>query len=225
MTAESRRARGALVLVVAFAIPLIALATWTLGGDNAAAGTDKPKQTLKTSPTPSSSGDPKTMDFMAGLSGDPAPPPDSIPPDDRTLKLSVPAMKRVDDIPVTTASTDDAAVLDNGALHARGTGFPWEAGANVYIAGHRIGYPGTDSYLLFLDLDKLVAGDSVLLTDAKGTLYEYRVYDSFRVSPNRVSVMKPLPGNKPILSLQTCTLPDYEDRLIVRAELVDETGA
>ena len=36
-----------------------------------------------------------------------------------------------------------------------------------------------------------------------------------------VHVIEPLPG-KSVLSLQTCTLPNYVDGVIVRAELVDE---
>jgi len=41
------------------------------------------------------------------------------------------------------------------------------------------------------------------------------------VEPTDLSVTKPVLG-KNILTLQTCTLPDYKNRLIVRAELVDE---
>jgi sortase A len=39
------------------------------------------------------------------------------------------------------------------------------------------------------------------------------------VGPNEVSVKRPIEG-KNIVSLQTCTLPNYSDRLIVQAELV-----
>jgi len=39
--------------------------------------------------------------------------------------------------------------------------------------------------------------------------------------PTDLSVTKPVPG-KDVLTLQTCTLPDYKQRLITRAELVGE---
>ena len=48
--------------------------------------------------------------------------------------------------------------LHDGVVHVRGTGFPWQDVANVYIAGHRVGYPGTRSNLVFWDLDKLRKG-------------------------------------------------------------------
>ena len=39
------------------------------------------------------------------------------------------------------------------------------------------------------------------------------------VGPEDAQVTEPVPG-KSIVSLQTCTLPDYSDRLIVRGELI-----
>jgi sortase A len=38
------------------------------------------------------------------------------------------------------------------------------------------------------------------------------------ISPDTVSIMRPTKG-KNIVSLQTCTLPDYSHRLIVQGEL------
>jgi sortase A len=88
----------------------------------------------------------------------------------------------------------------------------------VYIAGHRMGFPGTASYLVFWDLDNLEAGDKVVLTDANGTRYNYEVFEKFIVNPDAYSVTQPVPGRS-VVSLQTCTLPDYSQRLIVQAEL------
>ena len=129
-------------------------------------------------------------------------------------------MARVDGLTVRTAPASDESALGTGALHVEGTGYPWESGSNVYIAGHRLGYPGTDSYLVFWDLDALQNGDEVILTDADGTRYTYSVFDSFVVGPDDYHVTEPVPG-KSIVSLQTCTLPDYSERLIVQAELVE----
>ncbi len=143
-------------------------------------------------------------------------------PEDKTLKLTIPAMARIDGDAVPDASVgDEGALMRSAAIHLKGTGFPWQRGANVYLAGHRLGYPRTESFLAFWDLDKLEEGDEVLVTDATGAKYTYRVFREFVVEPTDLSVTKPVLG-KNILTLQTCTLPDYKNRLIVRAELVDE---
>jgi sortase A len=142
------------------------------------------------------------------------------PAADTTLSLTVPKMDRVEDLPVYTGPSDNSTgALDTSALHVQGTGFPWEDGANVYIAGHRLGWPGTDSYLVFYDLDRLESGDEVILTDANGTRYTYAIYNKAVVSPSDVWVMEPVPGAS-VVTLQTCTLPDYSERLLVQAELV-----
>ena len=140
-------------------------------------------------------------------------------PKSKTLKLTIPGMERVDGVPVYDApeSGYDEALHD-GTLHVRGTGFPWQRNANVYIAGHRVGYPGTRSNLVFWDLDKLEKGDEIFLTDADGTRYTYEVFAKRVISPDTVSIMRPAKG-KNIVSLQTCTLPDYSHRLIVQGKL------
>ena len=140
-------------------------------------------------------------------------------PANSDLTLTVPEMRRVDEVPVFTGPANDESALHDGTLHVNSTGFPWEQGANVYIAGHRMGFPGTQSFLVFNDLDNLTNGDEVILTDAEGTRYTYTVFDKFVVNPDALSVTQPLPGRS-IVSLQTCTLPDYSQRLIVQAELV-----
>jgi sortase A len=135
------------------------------------------------------------------------------------LKLTIPTMKRVRDLPVYDGVAGDKGKLAAGALHLRGTGFPWEEEANVYIAGHRLGYPRTRSWLVFWNLDKLAPGDRVRLEDAQGRKYVYEVFDKAVVGPEDASVKNPIEG-KNIVTLQTCTLPDYKQRLVVRAELV-----
>lgn len=143
-------------------------------------------------------------------------------PKDTTLKLTVPDMSRVEGVTVPQAPGDDTEALDsNAAIHLEGTGYPWEEEANVYIAGHRLGYPNTESFLAFFDLDNLEDGDEVFVEDADGTKYTYKVFKEITVSPTDVSVTRPVSG-KNVLTLQTCTLPDYSDRLIVQAELVDK---
>lgn len=139
-------------------------------------------------------------------------------PQDTEMTLTVPELSRVEGSPVYTAAASDTAMLDAGAVHVEGTGFPWDSEANVYIAAHRLGYAGTGSFLQFYDLDKLENGDEILLTDANGTVYTYTVFNEMRVSPTDTEVLQTTPGQN-IVSLQTCTLPDYSDRLIVQGEL------
>jgi sortase A len=145
-------------------------------------------------------------------------------PKSERLRLSIPKLKRVHDLPVYTGEAGDKDKLAAGALHLDDTGFPWEAGSNVYIAGHRLGYPRTKSWLVFWNLNKLERGSRVVLEDAEGRRYEYEVFDREIVGPGDTSVKKPMPG-KSIVTLQTCTLPDYKDRLIVRAQRVPNNEA
>jgi sortase A len=145
--------------------------------------------------------------------------PAETPPADTSMRLTVPEMKRVRDVPVETAPATEEAALRCGALHVEGTGFPWERGSNVYIAGHRLGFPGTRSHLIFWDLPALEKGDRVILEDSRGQTYEYAVFRELVVSPQEVRVTQPVPGRS-VVSLQTCTLPDYARCLVVQAELV-----
>jgi sortase A len=143
------------------------------------------------------------------------------PPQDKTLKLTVPKMAEIknDTIP-TGLGTNDALFRDYAGVHLKRTGFPWQETANVYIAGHRIGFPGTNSDMAFYDLEDLREGDTFYLTDSEGRRYNYEVYKKLIVPPTDLSVLKPIKG-KNIVSLQTCTLPDYADRVIYQAELKD----
>ncbi|QIN80982.1 sortase (plasmid) [Rubrobacter marinus] len=141
-------------------------------------------------------------------------------PEDKTLKVTVPEMARVKNAVVPDAAGDDQEALRNNvAIHLKGTGFPWQEGANTYLAGHRLGYPNTDSFLAFWDLDALERGDEVFVEDADGNEYRYEVFREAVVEPTNLEVTRPVPG-KDVLTLQSCTLPDYSQRLIVQAEKV-----
>ena len=97
---------------------------------------------------------------------------------DTTMKLTVPKMERVQDLSVYSTPWDDETALEAGAQHVEGTGFPWEEEANVYIAGHRIGFPGTNSDMAFYDLEDLAKGDEVYLEDSEGRQYTYEVFNT-----------------------------------------------
>jgi sortase A len=145
-------------------------------------------------------------------------------PADTMMYLSVPAMG-ISDIPVVEGTSE--ASLSQGAGHLPGTGYPWVPGSNTYIAGHRIGYPGTPSDHVFWNLPNLGQGDQILLTDSNGTTYTYAVREIFEVSPTDLSVTAPTGDD--VVSLQTC-IEDYGDnwtpgpnwfvRYIVRADRI-----
>ena len=125
------------------------------------------------------------------------------------------------DVPVKSSAS--GRVLDGGVVHLPDTSLPWdggEGGKNVYLAGHRLGWPGTGSHRVFYRLDELRRGDWIVLKDARGRKYRYRVTGSSVVSPGDSWVKDPVPG-RDMLTLQTCTpIPSFEKRLIVRANRV-----
>ena len=137
-------------------------------------------------------------------------------PADKTLSVDIPKIG-VQGIPVFDTLSEEK--LRDGTVHIPATGYPWQDGANVFIAGHRIGFEGTPSYYVFYRLNELVEGDEIYLQDAAGNDYTYRVTMKKVVGPDNVEVMNAVEG-KSLITLQTCTLPDYKDRVIVQGELV-----
>jgi sortase A len=120
------------------------------------------------------------------------------------------------DVPVIDGATE--AALEQGVIHLPQTPMPWEEREkNVYLAGHRLGFPNTGSRLVFYNLDKLSRGDTMILEDSSGTPYEYRVSEVFVVEPDADWVVDPVRG-RDMVTLQTCTFPDLLNRLIVRAD-------
>src|SRR5829696_2713358 len=115
----------------------------------------------------------------------------------------------------------DRGALNSGIAHVPETSLPWDDSShrNVYLAGHHLGWPGTRGRLIFYRLDELEPGDEVLLKDDNGSLFHYRVSETFVVEPTDSWVMGEVRG-RDMVSLQTCTLPDLDKRLIVRADRV-----
>jgi sortase A len=118
--------------------------------------------------------------------------------------------------------SDSQWALANGVAHHPQTSLPWSPTAqrNVYLAGHRMGYRGTWSRMIFYNLDKLREGDRVVLKDRAGRSYRYRVSEVLVTEPTDVWVMGQVRG-RDMVTLQTCTpYPTFEKRLIVRADRV-----
>jgi sortase A len=118
--------------------------------------------------------------------------------------------------------SDGRWALSNGVAHNPQTSLPWSQSAqrNIYLAGHRMGYRGTWSRMIFYNLHKLEPGDEVLLKDRAGNPYRYRVSEVFITDPTGVWVMGQVRG-RDMVTLQTCTpIPTFQKRLIVRADRV-----
>ena len=150
-----------------------------------------------------------------------------IPPDDPTLYLDVPKLGISDALVV-----GGEAGLELGAQLVSGA--PWQSGSNTYIAGHRVGFPGTGSDHIFYSLPAMSEGDEITLHDTLGQVYKYRVSNVFTVTPFDTWVLDPTGTD--MVTLQVCTeTPDdwwtigpslmssgpESGRLMVRAEKVD----
>lgn len=142
-----------------------------------------------------------------------------------SMSLSVPSLG-LGGVPVVDGFGE--AALEAGTQHVPGTGFPWQEGANTYIAGHRIGYAGTASDHVFYSLPNLAPGDLVILTDENGRTYEYAVTEIMEVSPADLWVTSPVEG-RDVVTLQTCIEdfgdywtegPDWAARYVVRADRI-----
>jgi sortase A len=155
-------------------------------------------------------------------------------PPNNNMWMSIPSLGMQGD---TVYNSSQPSVMDVGAIKLPPTGFPWEDNANTYIAAHRIGYPGTESYNQFYNLPAMQMNDVIYVGDSNGTVYEYRVTNKFAVSPWETWVTEPQPQGD-MITLQTCvTSPHPSDwwtitpqlfelgpdtgRLIVQAERVE----
>ncbi len=120
----------------------------------------------------------------------------AVAPTDPTMYLSVPKL-----------GISGAIVAGGEAGLELGTqlvsGAPWVEGSNTYIAGHRVGFPGTGSDRIFYDLPSMAAGDVVSLTDSNGEVYNYQVSEVFAVTPFDVWVTAPTGSD--MVTLQVCT--------------------
>ena len=135
-----------------------------------------------------------------------------------TMTLSVPKLG-LEDVAVPTADSQ-VALDEEGIIHLKDSGVPWQQDSNTVIVGHAIGFPRTKLTYVFYELDKMEPGDEIVVRDGEGKEYVYEVYDRMTVQPEDYWVTYPEPGSE-IISLQTCTpIPTFENRLVVRGELV-----
>jgi len=135
-----------------------------------------------------------------------------------TMTLSIPKLG-LEDIPVPTA--DSQVALDReGIIRFGETGTPWEESSNTFVVGHALGYLWTRTPYVFYKLEDLKPGDEIIVRDQADEEYVFEVYDRVTVKPEDFWVTYPVP-NKTTISLQTCTpIPTFENRLVVRGELI-----
>ena len=151
-------------------------------------------------------------------------------PPTNDLWFSIPALGLYDNY---VTDTNDFSAMDYGAIKLANSGFPWQEGANTYIAAHRLGWPGTASHHQFYNLPMLGIGDVIYLGDVNGTTYTYRVSGFKEIAPNETWVTGPQAG-RDMISLQTCienygdywTMgPNWYVRYVVQADRVSVTPA
>jgi sortase A len=133
------------------------------------------------------------------------------------MSLSIPSLG-LENAPVIDSVTTSA--LDRDVVHLPDASLPWSdtPERNVYLAGHRLGWSGTGSHLVFYRLNELTGGQKVTLRGPNSKRYDYRVLESFIVGPQDNWVTGRVKG-RDLLTLQTWTpIPTFQNRLIVRAE-------
>lgn len=122
----------------------------------------------------------------------------------------------VADEPMFVVEGVDVGDLQRGPGHYAQTALPGTG--NFAVAGHRTTYGAP-----FFNLDQLVPGDEIRVTDRSSRQFTYRVVELRIVAPSEGWVLEPDPRGtgRPTLTLTTCH-PRFSNaqRLVVFAELV-----
>ena len=112
----------------------------------------------------------------------------------------------------------DLWVIDQGSGHWPGTALPGQQG-NLVIGGHRTLYQRP-----FHDLDKLAAGDAVLVTDREGVTHTYEVRGVVIVPENAVGIVNQ--NDAHTATLFAChPKGSATHRIVAKLRLLDDTGA
>jgi sortase A len=139
--------------------------------------------------------------------------------DPSAITITIPKLD-LEDVAVPTGSTQKE-LDDEGIIRMAGSGVPWQEGSNTFIVGHALGFMQTRVPYVFYELDEMVPGDEIIITDPTGREYTFRVFDKMTVRPEDYWVTYPSNDGETIVSLQTCTpIPTFENRLVVQGELV-----
>jgi sortase A len=135
---------------------------------------------------------------------------DAVPIGDSLTRLEIPSIGV--DVVVVEGTTDEA--LKAGAGHYPSTPLPCEEG-DVAVAGHRTTYGRP-----FADVDRLRAGDRIVLTTPVGRCVYQVAQAPFVVLPTDTAVVADTPGRY-TLTLTSCTPKgSASHRIIVKAAMV-----
>ena len=221
-----RRRRIALLVLTLLAALIVAILGLYLLSGTSEETVDEPAEQVETPPAEEEPQEAATEEEPVDEEPAEEEPRGPVVPEDPTLYLTVPKLGLYGH---TVRNDDSEVALDMGAVKLPDTGFPWEQkDTNTYIACHRLGWPGNESYNQCLNLPLMQQGDQIFLEDTLGRAYEYRVTEALQVTALDTWVKRP-PEGKHIVSLQTCieTLgnvwtmgPNWTARYVVQAEKV-----
>jgi LPXTG-site transpeptidase (sortase) family protein len=136
--------------------------------------------------------------------------------------LEIPKISIEAPIVFPTSSDNDIVTktLDTGVVYYPGSVYPGQLG-EIVILGHSapVGWPKVKYDWVFSDLDKLAAGD-VILVDLNNKQYKYIVRDKNIIKRGADVPTSTLSDNNSVLTLISCWPPgkDYQ-RIAVSAEL------
>jgi sortase A len=221
-----RRRRIALLVLTLLAALIVAILGLYLLSGTTEETVDEPAEQVETPPAEEEPQEAATEEEPVDEEPAEEEPRGPVVPEDPTLYLTVPKLGLYGH---TVRNDDSEVALDLGAVKLPDTDFPWEQNdTNTYIACHRLGWPGNESYNQCLNLPLMQQGDQIFLEDTLGRAYEYRVTEALQVTALDTWVKRP-PEGKNIVSLQTCieTLgnvwtmgPNWTARYVVQAEKV-----
>lgn len=113
--------------------------------------------------------------------------------------------------------------LKHGIGHFPGTAAAGQWG-NMYLFGHSsdFSWSSGEYKTVFALLPKIQVGDTIVVSGADGTPYEYRVTETAVVSPKDLSVLDQYGNQKRMLTVQTSyPLGTALRRFVAKAELVE----
>jgi len=134
-----------------------------------------------------------------------------------TIGVNAPVVANVD----PTKPNDYGAALLQGVAHAS-TSFTPDEDGTVYLFSHSTNYDWfvKDLNAVFYLLKNLKADDLVVVM-YQGTRYTYKIRETKVVSPQDISSLVPVVGQKSLI-LETCWPPgSVAQRLLVLADLID----
>lgn len=143
------------------------------------------------------------------------PQPEAPPPADAVEPIVEVGTIEIPRIGVSKTMYDGVSlgVLDHGPGHWPGTAGPGQVG-NMVVAGHRMSHDHP-----FRDVDQLVPGDEMFVTDTTGARFLYTVASTEIVTPDAIRIIEQTPAST--ATLFAChPKGSTRERIVVHLELV-----